>query len=179
MNTPDNAVEVSKIEKRLETTRALSPQWKGAGKDGKNGNLGDFQVKTVTPSIAEFVSIANNYPEAVQEFLAGQLHIKFSGPKLVKLVKTALEAEVGRPEKGESEEWHKKYADKAKGYAAAYAENTIDFGHELRTWASEWEPEGEKTSKVEAVKNAAASALAEALGITLEAAAAMLAAKMK
>ena len=48
-------------------------------------------------------------------------------------------------------------------------------------WAKEWKPEGASVSaaqKVAAVKDAAAEALSEALGITLEQAQAMLAAKL-
>ena len=172
MNTKENN---SKVSTKLETTRTLTPQWKGAG------TLGEFQVKTVTPSVEEFTELAREFPEAIQEFLAGQLHIKFSGPKLVAQVRTALENRVGKPEKGKSEEWHKTNADEAKLFAAKYAEDTIDFGVELRAWASEWKPEGASVSaaqKVAAVKDAAAEALSEALGITLEQAQAMLAAKL-
>ena len=178
MSTQDNT---SKTSTKLETTRNLCPQWRGAGKDGKPGNLGEFQVRTITPSVEEFTKIAREYPEAIQEFLAGQLHIKFSGPKLVAQVKDALEAKHGKPEKGKSEEWHRAHVSEAKERAAKFATETIDFGYELRAWASEWKPEGASASaaqKVAAVKDAAAEALAEALGITLEAAQAMLAAKL-
>ena len=183
MKTNEQSISTSaetenKLAKRLETVRSVSPQWKGAGKDGKNGNLGDFKVKTVTPSVEEFTAIAREFPEAVQEFLAGQLHIKFSGPKIVSNVRAALEAEMGKPEKGKSEEWHKDNAERAKALAGECEKHTIDFGQELREWAQAWKPEGASTNKVEAVKNAAAEALADALGITLEAAVAMLAAKM-
>jgi len=172
MSTQENN---SKVSTKLETTRTLTPQWKGAG------NLGEFQVKTITPSVEAFNEIAMIYPEAIQEFLAGQLHIKFSGPKLVTRVREALEDRHGKPEKGKSEEWHKSHASEAKALASEYASETIDFGSELRTWASEWKPEGASVSaaqKVAAVKDAAAEALSEALGITLEQAQAMLAAKL-
>ena len=172
MNTQANT---SKTSIKLETTRTLTPQWKGAG------NLGEFQVKTVTPSVQEFSELAMEFPEAIQEFLAGQLHIKFSGPKLVAQVRDALEAKHGKPEKGKSEDWHKLHASEAKELAAEYTSETIDFGAELREWAKAWKPEGASVSaaqKVAAVKDAAAEALSEALGITLEAAQAMLAAKM-
>ena len=172
MNTEETN---SKVSTKLETTRTLTPQWKGAG------NLGEFQVKTITPSVEEFNEIAREFPEAIQEFLAGQLHIKFSGPKLVAQVRDALEAKHGKPEKGKSEDWHKLHASEAKELAAEYISETIDFGAELREWAKEWKPEGASVSaaqKVAAVKDAAAEALAEALGITLEAAQAMLAAKL-
>jgi hypothetical protein len=185
MNTQDTSSKVStKLETtrtltptstELETTRTLTPQWKGAG------NLGEFQVKTVTPSIEEFNEIAQEFPEAIQEFLAGQLHIKFSGPNLVAGIREELESRHGKPEKGKSEEWHKLHASEAKALASVYASETIDFGVELRTWASAWKPEGASVSaaqKVAAVKDAAAEALSEALGITLEQAQAMLAAKM-
>ena len=167
--------EDSKMSAKLETTRTLTPQWKGAG------NLGEFQVKTVTPSVSEFTEIAMEFPDAIQEFLAGQLHIKFSGPKLVARVREELEARHGKAEKGKSENWHKAHASEAKELASEYAGDTIDFGSELRAWASEWKPEGASTSaaqKVAAVKDAAAEALSEALGITLEQAQAMLAAKL-
>ena len=173
MSTQDTST--SKTSIKLETTRTLTPQWKGSG------NLGEFQVKTITPSIEEFSKIAREFPEAIQEFLAGQLHIKFSGPKLVAQVREALEERHGKPEKGKSEDWHKLHASEAKELAAEYTSETIDFGYELRTWASEWKPEGASVSaaqKVAAVKDAAAEALSEALGITLEQAQAMLAAKM-
>ena len=172
MNTQANT---SKTSIKLETTRTLTPQWKGAG------NLGEFQVRTITPSVEEFNEIAREFPEAIQEFLAGQLHIKFSGPKLVAQVREALEERHGKPEKGKSEDWHKLHASEAKELAAEYTSETIDFGYELRTWASEWKPEGASVSaaqKVAAVKDAAAEALSEALGITLEQAQAMLAAKL-
>lgn len=178
MNTEETE---SKVSTKLETTRNLCPQWKGAGKDGKPGNLGEFQVKTVTPSVEEFNEIAREFPEAIQEFLAGQLHIKFSGPKLVTRVREALEDRHGEPERGKSEGWHKLHASEAKELASEYASDVIDFGAELRTWASAWKPEGASVSaaqKVAAVKDAAAEALSEALGITLEQAQAMLAAKM-
>ena len=179
MSTQDTST--SKTSIKLETTRNLCPQWKGAGKDGKPGNLGEFQVKTITPSVEEFTKIAREFPEAIQEFLAGQLHIKFSGPKLVAQVKDALEAKHGKPEKGKSEEWHKLHASEAKERAAKFASEEIDFGYELREWARTWKPEGAGASaaqKVAAVKDAAAEALSEALGITLEQAQAMLAAKL-
>ena len=172
MSTQDNT---SKTSMKLETTRTLTPQWKGAG------NLGEFQVKTVTPSVQEFNEIALEFPEAIQEFLAGQLHIKFSGPKLVARVREELESRHGKPEKGKSEEWHKSHASEAKALASEYASEVIDFSAELRTWASAWKPEGASVSaaqKVAAVKDAAAEALSEALGITLEQAQAMLAAKL-
>lgn len=172
MNTEETE---SKVSTKLETTRTLTPQWKGAG------NLGEFQVKTVTPSIEEFDKIAREFPEAIQEFLAGQLHIKFSGPKLVAQVRESLEYEHGKPEKGKSEEWHKLHASEAKERARVYASKEIDFGFELRMWAKAWKPEGASVSaaqKVAAVKDAAAEALSEALGITLEQAQAMLAAKL-
>ena len=172
MNTQANT---SKTSTKLETTRTLTPQWKGSG------NLGEFQVKTITPSVQEFSELAREFPEAIQEFLAGQLHIKFSGPKLVAQVREALEERHGKPEKGKSEDWHKAHASEAKALAAKFASETIDFGYELRAWASEWKPEGASVSaaqKVAAVKDAAAEALSEALGITLEQAQAMLAAKM-
>ena len=100
-DTQDTQDTPSKTCKTLETTRTLTPQWKGAG------NLGEFQVKTITPSVEEFNKIAREFPEAIQEFLAGQLHIKFSGPKLVAQVRDALEERHGKPEKGKSEDWHK------------------------------------------------------------------------
>lgn len=173
-----NEANTSKANERLETTRTLCPQWKGAGKDGANGNLGEFQVKTVTPSIEEFYTIAREFPEAVQEFLAGQLHIRFSGASLLAQVKAELEERFGKPEKGKSAEWYADHAQAAKALASEASKDTIDFGHELREWAKEWKPEGASTSKVDAVKLAAASALAEALGITLEQAQTMLASKL-
>jgi len=172
MSTKDTS---SKTSTELETTRTLTPQWKGAG------NLGEFQVKTITPSIEEFNEIAQEFPEAIQEFLAGQLHIKFSGPNLVAGIREELESRHGKPVTGKSEEWHKLHASEAKALASEYTSATINFGPVLRTWASEWKPEGTSVSaaqKVAAVKDAAAEALSEALGITLEQAQAMLAAKM-
>lgn len=173
-----NEANTSKANTKLETTRTLCPQWKGAGKDGTNGNLGEFQVKTITPSISEFCAIAQEFPDAVQEFLAGQLHIRFSGASLLARVKAELEAQVGKPEKGKSADWYIEHAPAAKALADKASKDTIDFGHELREWAREWKPEGAITSKVDAVKLAAASALADALGITLEQAQAMLASKL-
>ena len=119
-DTQDTQDTPSKTCKTLETTRTLTPQWKGAG------NLGEFQVKTSTPSVEEFNKIAREFPEAIQEFLAGQLHIKFSGPKLVAQVRVALEAKHGKPEKGKSEDWHKLHASEAKELAAEYTSETID-----------------------------------------------------
>ena len=137
MSTKENN---SKVSTKLETTRTLTPQWKGAG------NLGEFQVKTITPSVLEFNDLAQEFPEAIQEFLAGQLHIKFSGPKMVTQVREELEARHGKPEKGKSEEWHKLHASEAKTVAAAAASEVIDFGVELRAWASEWKAEGASVS---------------------------------